>query len=167
MKYLINLDRNQRKRNVILFGVKEDENLQIGPNSADSDSKKCNMLLDYIGCSKEVNVIDSFRLGRDVQADKPRPIKLTFSEKWMASEILSKTVKLNELKQNNGKNIYIKPDKTKGEVTEFQRLGKEKTKLLEKYPPGEDGNTRVVLQKGSLKVDGVEVDKYNPVQTLF
>ena len=85
----------------------------------------------------------------------------------MVSDVLAKTAKLNELKQSSGKNIYIKPDKTKSEVAEFQRLGKEKEKLLAKYPAGADGNPRVELKKGSLKVDGVEVDKYTPVQTLF
>ena len=85
----------------------------------------------------------------------------------MAFDVLSKTSKLNELKTNSGKNIYIKPDKTKSEVAEFQRLGKEKAKLLEKYPTIDEENPRVILKNGSLKVDGVEVDKYQPVQTLF
>ena len=85
----------------------------------------------------------------------------------MAFDVLSKTSKLNDLKTNSGKNIYIKPDKTKGEVAEFQRIGKEKAKLLEKYPTVDVENPRVILKNGSLKVDGVEVDKYQPVQTLF
>ena len=61
----------------------------------------------------------------------------------------------------------MKPDKSKGEVTEFKRLGKEKEKLLAQYPTTDVNNHRVTLAKGSLKVDGVEVDKYEPVQTLF
>ena len=64
-------------------------------------------------------------------------------------------------------NIYCKPDKSKGEQTEFQRLGKKKTELLLKYPTPEDGNPRVVLEKGSLKVDNVEVDKFTPARSLF
>ena len=52
-------------------------------------------------------------------------------------------------------------------MTEFKRLGKEKEKLLAQYPTIDADNPRVTLSKGSLKVDGVEVDKYEPVQTLF
>ena len=64
-------------------------------------------------------------------------------------------------------NIYVKPDKTKSEQNEFQRLGKKKEELLLKYPTVDVDNPRVTLKKGSLQVDGVEVDKYEPVQTLF
>ena len=166
LKYLINHDRNQRKHNVVLFGVREDEDLQIGADNAKDDEEKCKTLLEYIGCT-DVKIMDAFRLGKETPPEKPRPIKIVFSEKRMAFDVLSKTSKLNDLKKDSGKNIYIKPDKTKSEVSEFQRLGKEKSKLLEKYPTGEDGIPRVILKFGSLKVDGVEVDKYEPVQTLF
>ena len=74
--------------------------------------------------------------------------------------------KLNDLK-NEGINIYIKPDKTKSEQNEFQPLGKKKEELLLKYPTVDKTNPRVTLKKGSLQVDGVEVDKYEPAQTLF
>ena len=53
--------------------------------------------------------------------------------------------------------MYIKPDKSKEEVKEFQRLGKQKMDFLNDYPTVDEG---VTLQKGSLKVDGDEVDKY-------
>ena len=64
-------------------------------------------------------------------------------------------------------NVYCKPDKSKSEQTEFQRLGKKKGELILEYPTPEGGNPRVTLQKGSLQVDGVEVDKFEPPQTLF
>ena len=120
-----------------------------------------------MGCNKDVRASDVFRLGKEAPADKPRPIKITFVEKWMSFDVLSHTSKLNELKENAGKNIYIKPDKTKAEVAEFQRLGKKKEELLTKYPTVDEENPRVVLAKGSLRVDDVEVDKYQPVQSLF
>ena len=61
-------------------------------------------------------------------------------------------------------NVYVKPDKSKGEVNEFQRLGKKKSELLQTYPTVDENNPRVTIKKGSLKV---EVDKYEPVQTRF
>ena len=167
LKYLINVDRNGRKHNVILFGVQEKEDLRIGNKSAATDHQKCQLLLEYIGCNQNTNVVDSFRLGKEVNAEKPRPIKISFSEKNMAFDVLAKTAKLKELKDSHRQNVYIKPDKTKAEVAEFQRLGKKKDELLTKYPTVDDDNPRVVLTKGSLKVDGVELDKYQPVQSLF
>ena len=80
--------------------------------------------------------------------------------------VLLNAKKLNDLKDDDI-NIYVKPDKTKSEQTEFQRLGKKKEELLLKYPTVDENNPRVTLKKGSLQVDGVEVDKYEPVQTLF
>ena len=123
------------------------------------------VLVEHMGCSDNLVIIDSFRLGK-AGSGKPRPIKITFSTKNITASVLSKTAKLKELK-NEGLNIYIKPDKSKGEVAEFQRLGKRKDELLKDYPSVDEENPRVTLQKGSLKVDGVEVDKYEPVQTLF
>ena len=64
-------------------------------------------------------------------------------------------------------NIYIKADKSKAEMKEFQRLGKGKKKVLVQYPTLPDTDARVVLIKGSLKFDRVEVDKCTPVQSHF
>ena len=69
-----------------------------------------------------------------------------------------------KLKELNNYKIYVKPDKTKGEREEFTRLGKKKEELLQQY----DNNAeRVKLDKGVLYVDGVEVDRYKSVQSLF
>ena len=63
--------------------------------------------------------------------------------------------------------IYIKQDKTKAERDEFQRLGKKKADLLKLYPTLENENSRVVLKKGILTVDDVQVDRYKSPVTLF
>ena len=165
LKYLINLDRDRRKHNVVMFGVKEDQALKIGGTTAANDAEKTEMILDFIGC-EDVRPVDMFRLGKE-GSDKPRPIKLTFASKDVAFSILTKAKKLKDLVDSHDLNIYCKPDKSKSEQTEFQRLGKKKEELLLKYPTPEGGNPRVTLQKGSLQVDNVEVYKYEPVQTLF
>ena len=59
------------------------------------------------------------------------------------------------------------PDKTKKENEEFKRVGDKKRQLLEQYPTEDEANPRVVLQKGVLTLDGVEVTRYQPIQTLF
>lgn len=168
LKYLINHDRNRRKHNVMLFGVKEDEDMKLGEKTGKTDVEKTDLLLDYMGCGKDLGRVDLFRLGQSKGSDKPpRPIKLSFTSKESAFLILSKASKLKGLSENHQMNIYFKPDKTKGEQLEFQRLGKKKSELLLQYPTPENGNPRVVLERGSLKVDGVEVDKFAPAQSLF
>ena len=49
----------------------------------------------------------------------------------------------------------------------LENIGKHKQDLLQKYPVEEGAPPRVVLEKGVLKVDGVKVDEFEPVQTLF
>ena len=168
LKYLINHDRNRRKHNVMLFGVSENEEMKLGTKTAKSDEDKTELLLDYIGCADSVERVDLFRLGKPRASDSPpRPIKLTFASKENAFLVLSKASKLKGLLDSDELNIYCKPDKSKSEQVEFQRLGKKKSDLLVQYPTPENGNPRVILEKGSLKVDGVEVDKFAPVQSLF
>ena len=62
--------------------------------------------------------------------------------------------------------IYPKPDETKDEE-EYSRLGREKAKLLKQYPTEEGEPPKIVLKKGKLLLNGVQVDQYRSVQTLF
>ena len=164
LKYLINLDRNERRQNVIFFGVPEDE-LTIGNVTADTDLKKCNALFQVMNVEEvcRVAVKEVFRLGVIPEGDteKRRPLKVKFTSSKPASDVLKAG---KELKNLEGENIYVKPDKTKGEQDEFKRIGNRKTELLAEYS---DDTERVKLSKGVLYVDGIEVDRYKSVQTLF
>ena len=164
LKYLINLDRNERRRNVILFGVPEENNeLKIVDNTAVSDREKIELILNYMGVPTVQNMTEFFRLGKPSD-EKVRPMKLKLKSSEDATEILNAKSKLNDLEELT---IYFKPDKTKAEVAEFQRIGKRKQELLQKYPVEGGAPTRVVLEKGVLKVDGKKVDEFEPVQSLF
>ena len=81
----------------------------------------------------------------------------------MLLEIISKAYKLKDL----NKKIFLKPDKSFKEREEFQRLLKKKAECMLSHPTEEGQDSRVVLKKGVLKVDGVEVDRYQSPQTLF
>ena len=63
--------------------------------------------------------------------------------------------------------IYVKADKSKAEMEEYKRLGKKKDDLIKSYPSVDGNPPRVELKKGVLKIDGMEVDRYNSPQTLF
>ena len=164
LKYLINIDRNDRRQNVIIFGVPEGNiELKINDEGLKTDFEKCKGILNYIGAPLFQKIIEMFRLGKPTEG-KVRPIKVKFPSSAPATAVLKDAKKLKNLENCK---IYIKPDKTKAEIAEYQRLGKRKQELQLSYPKEEGGVDRVVLQKGSLLVDGVAVDQFNSVQTLF
>ena len=164
LKYLINLDRNERRQNVIMFGVPENDLVLNGVTST-TDRDKCLALLEVMDvrdiCRDAIREI--FRLGKkdDENPEKVRPVKIKFTSSTPATAVIGAGVKLKDLPDLN---IYVKPDKTKGEQEAFKRLGKRKEELLREYDNNEQ---RVQLKKGVLYVDNKEVDRYKSPQTLF
>ena len=169
LKYLINHDRNVRRNNVMVFGLPEKDNLVVGQIEATNDEAKIQALLSHMKIREKVETTSLFRLGKLPEVgnedadDACRPIKLVLKNSAMSS-LITENAKL--LKTLNLK-IFIKPDKSKKEREEFQRLLKKKEELMIKHPTEEGGIERVVLKKGVLTVDGAEVDKYNTPQTIF
>ena len=163
LKYLINLDRNDRRQNVVIFGVPENgTDLDTSGTSSTTDQEKVNALFGFIGAQIETSSF--FRLGKPGDDEKVRPIKVKCSSSATATVILREAKKLKDLPNHT---IYIKPDKTKSEVTEYRRLGQRKIDLGKDYPVSAGDEPRVVLEKGVLKVDGVKVDEFKSVQSLF
>ena len=163
-KYLVNVDRNSRRQNAILLGVPENEmTLQkegVNDIVVKDDAQKVKEMLkvvDFHGKLKQY-----VRLGR--VGDRPRPIKLVFHSTSDATSAISNSGKLKSLINQK---VFIKPDKSKSENAEFKRVGDKKKELLEKYPNVEGEHPRVILKKGVLTLDGVEVTRYTPIQTLF
>ena len=101
------------------------------------------------------------RLGK--LGDKPRPVKVIFTSVSRAQAALSNSKNLNDWESR----IYVKGDKTKSESEEYKRIGKRKSDLLLQHPTIDPQNPIVTLAKGVLKVNGTEVDRYNPIQSLF
>ena len=169
LKYLINLDRNNRRKNVVIFGVPENgTDLNMNGSLTKTDEEKVDAILSFIGTHVQNEISSSFRLGKPSEdTEKVRPIKAKCSSSATATEILKAAKKLKDLQNFT---IYIKPDKTKSEVEEYRRLGKRKAELMEEYPVDEDdeeAEPRVVLEKGVLKVDGIKMDEFKSVQSLF
>ena len=164
LKYLINSDRNMRRSNFMVLGLSEEEDLTIDENNAHDDKEKIDLLLNYIGMGSEnIDIISYSRLGKEKDGQEGvRPIKVTMKNGDMVKSVLSKAPQLKTL----NKKIFLKPDKSFKEREEFQRLLKKKEEAMLSHPSA-DGEERVVLKKGSLKVDGVEIDSYKPPQTIF
>lgn len=166
LKYLINSDRNLRKHNVMLFGVSENDDLVFKDNNgdeshraSDDDEKVAALLLHLESDTAELSYFQ--RMGKP--NGNPRPIKVILKSVMEAQKVILNSKKLNGLEMN----IYVKPDKTKKEAEEFKRIGKRKAELLLQHPTTDPQHPIVTLTKGVLRVNGTEVDRYNPVQSLF
>ena len=160
-----------RQRNVILFGVPDEDVVELGDESFDDDREAFNHIVGKLGIRDELEVTDLFRMGKkDVSANnrerKCRPIKICFKTSNSTRLILGKSKGLKNA-FGEGVNIYAKPDKSKAERDEFTRLGKRKKELMESHVTREGDAERVVLKNGRLMVDGVEFDSYKTPQTLF
>ena len=168
LKYLINLDRNSRKHNIMVFGLPEGKDLVFKDENGDEisrasdDNEKVSAVLDHL--NSDISGVSHFhRLGKPGAEDKPRPVKVIFKAVTQAQIVLSNSKKLNEWEER----IYVKADKTKSEANEFKRIGRRKEELLLQHPTTDPENPIVTLAKGVLKVNGTEVDRYNPIQSLF
>ena len=143
----------------------------IGENEAEGDKDKINALLDYINVRNQVKIVSQFRLGKkedreeddDEEEESKRPIKIILKNSDMAMLITSNAKLLRPLDQK----IFFKPDKSVKEREEFQRLLKKKNEYMISHPTEGDNDSRVVLKKGLLTVDGVVVDRYKTPQTIF
>ena len=115
----------------------------------------------FLGVQSEVNVLDLFRLRKP--GEKIRPIKIQLEKRSMVTTILSKASSLKELDVK----IYVKPDKSKAEQKEYDRLRKHKQDVEKMHPTVEGEESRVSLKKGVLTLDNLEIDRYRSVETLF
>ena len=134
----------------------------IGDVSSAGDEDKIKALLKFIKVNTSVELVSQSRLGTS-GGEGIRPIKIGLKNGDMARVIIKEAHNLKAL----NKKIFFKPDKSVKEREEFQRLLKKKEEYMASHPTGDGQDSRVTLQKGVLKVDGVEVDRYKSPQTIF
>ena len=147
----------------MVLGLSENEDLTIGGDTVHEDKQKIDKLLNFIGVDiEQIEIVSFSRLGSS-EYEGIRPIKMMLKNSDMVSLIISKAPQLKNL----NKKIFFKPDKSLKEREEFQRLLKKKGELMIAHPTDDGQEPRVVLQKGVLKVDGVEVARYQSPQTIF
>ena len=162
LKYLVNHDRNMRRSNVMLLGLPEDEDLVIGEATVKGDDDKIHALFKFLKVETVVEMVSYSRLGTSEEG-KLRAIKIELKNGDMAREIIKEAHNLKTL----NKKIFFKPDKSVKEREEFQRLLKKKEECIISHPTADGQQDRVILEKGVLKVDGVEIDRYKSPQTIF
>ena len=131
--------------------------------SASDDQTKIDALFKYIKVREKVEIRNHLRLGKVGNESSRRPIKIELKNSEMAALILSNAKLLRPLNQK----LFFKADKTAKEREEYQRLLKKKEELVLAHPTEDGSESRVVLKKGVLTVDGVVRDRYKTPQTIF
>ena len=137
-------ENEQRKDNVMIFGLKESE--ASSPSScADDDIARITHLSSNLGVP-DLQIGSCFRLGR--RSSRPRPIKLVCRSSKQRADLLQSVYQIPKLESNLGfRRIFIKPDLSPKEQEADRRLRKELKTRREK---GE----RVLIRNGCI----VEMD---------
>lgn len=116
-------EKAEKKGNLVIFHVKEPVS---GDNTAraESDKKEIIELISTLDIQAEQVIESVKRLGKS--GDKTRPILIKFSDLSKRSEILKKAKELRNLDPNHKfKNVYIKQDLTRAEMSKEKQLYEE------------------------------------------
>ncbi|CAG4972517.1 unnamed protein product [Colias eurytheme] len=108
-KDIESLKRSKKQKNLVFFGLKEDENSNIELLEKVKNVIKTDLGIDFD--EREVNNV--FRIGKKKPIDKPRPTLVSFANEWKKNVVM-------KLKKNF-KDVYITEDYTK-EVLEKRKM---------------------------------------------
>jgi hypothetical protein len=118
MKKAVKLAINEqdRERNVIIFNAQERE---INDKNDHHDGQLAFKIMQIAGLQEQDGHFDCKRIGAP-ESSRIRPLKVTFSSKSTAFELLAKSKNLKDDKLYN--NIYIAPDRSREERAEHKKL---------------------------------------------
>ena len=143
-------DKNVRLKNLVFAGLSETKPIQ----DAITDIEKITLILHALELN-DVDVLSCRRTGNKDQGpeDRPRFLIVEFLRQGERNKVKSAANKLKDIPHL--KNIRIKADLTKSERDEYKRIFDLKDTLAKENP-----NKIVVIEKGTVKMDGIVVDKY-------
>ncbi|KAI5742899.1 hypothetical protein M8J77_012404 [Diaphorina citri] len=133
------MDRDGRKRNIIIYGVVEKDNESF----RDLQNIVTWILNEKLESDiRREEIDDYFRLGRRTNGQKPRPIIIKLLSYWRKREIMSNSSKLK------GTNLFIANDLSFEDGEEMKKLRKEMKELRNQ-------GHQVTIKGNKLIVDGV------------
>lgn len=116
-------ERQMRAKNIIIFGVNE----QVG-NTEERRNKDLDLsatVLNKISPEEPTHIVKTFRIGKNINNSRPRPIKVVLSDQYEAKRILR--LKGN-LMSSEFSSFVIKDDKTPKQM-EFLKSVQDELKL--------------------------------------
>ena len=110
------IKEQDRERNVIMFNVKERE---IADKNDHHDGQLAFKIMQRAGLPESDGHFDCKRIGAP-DSSRSRPLKVSFSSKSTAFELLVKSKNLKDDDQYS--NVFIVPDRTREERVEHKKL---------------------------------------------
>lgn len=155
-------DKNARFKNIVIAGLCENALLDENGNEiASADEEKVQVVLDALQLD-DIQFNHCRRTGNKDQGPQARPrfLIVEFQKQNDRNKVRSGAHLLNNFQHL--KNLRIKADLSKAERDEYKRLYGVKDKLVAENPLA-----TIVVEKGLLKMDGVQVDKYSVKNAVF
>ena len=149
-------DKNIRLKNVVMAGLCESPLLnETGDEIASTDEEKVHVVLEALNLD-DIEFNHCRRTGNKDQGpqDRPRFLIVEFQKQSDRNKVRSASHLLKNVPHL--KNIRIKADLNKQERDEYKRLYEVKDKLAVDNP-----NATIVVEKGLLKMNGIQVDKFS------
>ena len=154
-------EKNVRLRNVVIGGLDESKPLSVNGHTASSDDEKVKLILSTLNMSN----IDFARCRRTGNKDHgpqkhPRFLIVEFSKHSDRNAVKASGSQLQSIQEL--KDIRIKADLTKDERTEYKRLYDLRDQLSREHP-----GKIAIVDKGVVKLDGQEIDKYRTLSPVL
>lgn len=140
-------DRNKRKRNLIIFGLKEQNHNDPSNIRAENDIKVVSEVINKILPDLNNTNLKPIRLGRfDLSRAKPRPIKITLENEQTVHDVIRNVNKLKEYQCY--RNISVSFDRTPKQINYYNEV---KTELNRRISEG-DRNCKIKFINGLPKI---------------
>ena len=154
-------EKGMRLRNVVIGGLSEIEPLTLHEDAASSDQEKVKLILDALNL-KDIKFVRCRRTGNQDQGPQKRPrfLIVEFSTQLDRNSVKSAGSQLNGIPELRG--IRIKADLTKDERMEYKRLYDLRDQLAR-----DNLGKIVIVDKGVVKLDGQEIDRYKTPSSGF
>ena len=154
-------EKNIRLRNVVIGGLDEEKDLSVNNNAASTDNQKVKLILSALNLD-HIDFVRCRRTGNQDQGPQKRPrfLIVEFSKPSDRNEVKASGSQLQGIPEL--KDIRIKADLTKDERAEYKRLYDLRDQLSKDNP----GKVAIV-DKGVVKLDGQEIDKYKTPSSGF
>ena len=160
--HLATQDKNKRMRNVVFAGLSEGVlKNEDGNDSAVTDEEKVDVILETLGL-EDISFTSCRRTGNKDQGPQARPrfLIVEFQKQSDRNTVRAASHLLGNFPHL--KDIRIKADLNKAEREEYKRLYDMKDQLIAENP-----TKKIEIDKGVLRMDGKEVDKYKPPSSVF
>nr|CAI5851494.1 unnamed protein product [Callosobruchus analis] len=140
-------DREQRKNNLIIYGIKENNSIQIPTERQNFDKNQVRRVLEVLSYGGDTALIKPIRLGRyDPTKSAPRPIKIRIEDERAVHGLIKNAKGLKNYADLAA--VSISPDRTPRQVDYYRQL---KTELNRRVADGETG-LRIKYFKGIPKI---------------